>query len=109
MKIATQLRQESKCESNATADGGAPLPPPPSKREAPSSPGGKNNNNKRRKIAVEKIRPVSSPIEDPALEIPEVSKADVGKMVLSETVAGTLTGVVEKFVEQNGLGVWSIR
>lgn len=55
------------------------------------------------------IRPVAALMGEPALEIPEVSEADVGKMVLSETSAGTLTGVVESFLESDGLGVWSIR
>lgn len=57
----------------------------------------------------EVIRPVGSPVQEPALEIPEVSEADVGKLILSETMSGTLTGVVEKFTERNGLGMWSIR
>lgn len=57
----------------------------------------------------EVIRPVGSPVQEPALEIPEVSEADVGKFLLSETMSGALTGVVEKFTERNGLGVWSIR
>lgn len=57
----------------------------------------------------EVIRPVGSPIQEPALAIPEVSGADVGKLLLSETMSGALTGVVEKFTERNGLGVWSIR
>lgn len=57
----------------------------------------------------EVLRPVAAPVQEPGLEIPEVSEADVGKKVLSETCLGTLTGVVEKFVERDGLGVWSIR
>lgn len=48
-------------------------------------------------------------MEEPPLQIPEVSDADVGKVVLSETKAGTLTGVVEAFVERGDIGVWKIR
>lgn len=55
------------------------------------------------------IQPEPVAVCEPDLEIPEVSEADVGKMVLSETSAGILTGVVERFWERNGLGVWSIR
>lgn len=58
----------------------------------------------------EEIRPVAAPIREPCLEVPEVSEADVGKMVISETSGGTLTGVVESFAEsEGGLGVWTIR
>ncbi|CAN0289125.1 unnamed protein product [Ectocarpus fasciculatus] len=58
----------------------------------------------------EEIRPVAAAVPEPLLQVPEVSKADVGKLVLSETGAGTLTGVVEGFEEtEDGLGAWSIR
>lgn len=61
-------------------------------------------------IPGEEIRPVAAPVQEPFLEVPEVSEADVGKMVISETSQGTLTGVVESFAEsKDGLGVWSIR
>lgn len=60
-------------------------------------------------VAEEEIRPVAAPVRELALEVPQVSEADVGKMVLSETSDGALTGVVEGFTEEDGLGVWSIR
>lgn len=63
---------------------------------------------KRRKVS-KALRPLAAPVQDPVLEIPEVSEKDVGKMVLSETNGGTLTGIVEKFIETDGLGVWTIR
>lgn len=75
------------------------------KPERAMAPSGKGR--KRRKA--EAIRPLAAPVPEPGLEIPEVSEADVGKMVLSETGRVTLTGVIEKFVERDGLGVWSIR
>lgn len=75
------------------------------KPERATAPTGKGR--KRRKA--EAIRPLAAPVPEPGLEIPEVSEADVGKMVLSETGCGTLTGVIEKFVERDGLGIWSIR
>lgn len=58
----------------------------------------------------EEIRPVAAAVPEPLLQVPEVSEADVGKLVLSETGAGTLTGVVEAFEEtEDGLGAWTIR
>ncbi|CBJ48306.1 hypothetical protein Esi_0002_0025 [Ectocarpus siliculosus] len=58
----------------------------------------------------EEIRPVAAAVPEPLLQVPEVSEADVGKLVLSETGAGTLTGVVEAFEETgDGLGAWTIR
>lgn len=81
--------------------------------DAPSPAPGRSN--KRARVVVgavpgEEIRPVAAPVQEPFLEVPEVSEADVGKMVISETSEGTLTGVVESFAEsEDGLGVWSIR
>lgn len=80
---------------------------------APSPPPGRSS--KRARVVVgaipgEEIRPVAAPVQEPFLEVPEVSEADVGKMVISETSGGTLTGVVESFAEtEDGLGVWTIR
>lgn len=72
--------------------------------------GGGGRSRKRPKASGEvDIRPVAAPVGEPSLEIPDVSEADVGKMVLSETRAGILTGVVESFAERNGLGVWLIK
>lgn len=74
-------------------------------RKRPKVSGGQEE----KRVGKKRIRPVPVPVYEPELEIPEVSEADVGKMVLSETSAGILTGVVERFSERNGLGVWSIR
>ncbi|CAN0157441.1 unnamed protein product, partial [Ectocarpus sp. 4 AP-2014] len=58
----------------------------------------------------EEIRPVAAAVPEPLLQVPEVSEADVGKLILSETGAGTLTGVVEAFEEtEDGLCAWTIR
>lgn len=81
--------------------------------DTPSPP--RDRSSKRARVVVgavpgEEIRPVAAPVQEPFLEVPEVSEADVGKMVISETGEGTLTGVVESFAESgNGLGVWAIR
>lgn len=105
--VQLQLRKNGSSSSSSSigsgsSDGAA------SEDTASSCSGNGGSSRKRRKIEV--IRPVAAPVQEPTLEIPEVSEADVGKMVLSETSGGTLTGVVEKFSEgHDGLGVWSIR
>ena len=94
-------------------DAGGPRSGDGAPEDASSRPQGRSSKRARvvvGAIATEEIRPVSAPIPEPVLQVPEVSGADVGKLVISETSDGTMTGVVESYAEtEEGLGVWTVR